>query len=119
MNIAIVTPAPPGSRKGNRVTAMRWARLLRQLGHRVRVCHGHHGGRWDLLVALHARRSAGVVEVFRRRARIKKVGHTGTLDPLATGLLVLCVGKATRLQSYLLRTPDYRTRGQTNPRRRR
>src|SRR5437016_6354881 len=46
--------------------------------------------------------SHDVVEVFRRRARIKKVGHTGTLDPLATGLLVLCVGKATRLQSYLM-----------------
>jgi tRNA pseudouridine55 synthase len=42
------------------------------------------------------------VERFRRRAKIKKVGHTGTLDPLATGLLVLCVGKATRLQAYLM-----------------
>ena len=46
--------------------------------------------------------SHDVVEVFRRRSRIKKVGHTGTLDPLATGLLVLCVGKATRLQAYLM-----------------
>lgn len=46
--------------------------------------------------------SHDVVERFRRRARIKKVGHTGTLDPLATGLLVLCVGKATRLQAYLM-----------------
>src|SRR5881392_955764 len=44
--------------------------------------------------------SHDVVEIFRRRAKIKKVGHTGTLDPLATGLLVLCVGKATRLQAY-------------------
>jgi tRNA pseudouridine55 synthase len=46
--------------------------------------------------------SHDVVETFRRRSRIKKVGHTGTLDPLATGLLVLCVGKATRLQAYLM-----------------
>src|SRR5687768_17802462 len=46
--------------------------------------------------------SHDVVERFRRRAKIKKVGHTGTLDPLATGLLVLCVGKATRLQAYLM-----------------
>lgn len=46
--------------------------------------------------------SHDVVEKFRRRANIKKVGHTGTLDPLATGLLVLCVGKATRLQAYLM-----------------
>ncbi len=46
--------------------------------------------------------SHDVAEKFRRRAKIKKVGHTGTLDPLATGLLVLCVGKATRLQAYLM-----------------
>src|SRR6187549_2381500 len=46
--------------------------------------------------------SHDVVETFRRRAKFKKVGHTGTLDPLATGLLVLCVGKATRLQAYLM-----------------
>src|SRR6266852_1625226 len=46
--------------------------------------------------------SHDVVEKVRRRSRIKKVGHTGTLDPLATGLLVLCVGKATRLQAYLM-----------------
>lgn len=46
--------------------------------------------------------SHDVVDAFRRRANVKKAGHTGTLDPLATGLLVLCVGKATRLQSYLM-----------------
>ncbi|HUJ15695.1 MAG TPA: tRNA pseudouridine(55) synthase TruB [Thermoanaerobaculia bacterium] len=46
--------------------------------------------------------SHDVVEKFRRCAHVKKVGHTGTLDPLATGLLVLCVGKATRLQAYLM-----------------
>src|SRR5512140_3320049 len=46
--------------------------------------------------------SHDVVDKFRRRARVKKAGHTGTLDPLATGLLVLCVGKATRLQAYLM-----------------
>jgi len=46
--------------------------------------------------------SHDVVETVRRRSNIKKIGHTGTLDPLATGLLVLCVGKATRLQNYLM-----------------
>ncbi len=46
--------------------------------------------------------SHDVVEKFRRRTNVKKAGHTGTLDPLATGLLVLCVGKATRLQAYLM-----------------
>lgn len=46
--------------------------------------------------------SHDVVERFRRHTKVKKAGHTGTLDPLATGLLVLCVGKATRLQAYLM-----------------
>lgn len=48
--------------------------------------------------------SHDVVDLFRRRTRIRRVGHTGTLDPMATGLLVLCVGRATRLQSYLMST---------------
>jgi tRNA pseudouridine55 synthase len=47
--------------------------------------------------------SHDVVEIFRRSSRIRKVGHTGTLDPMATGLLVLCVGKATRLQALLMK----------------
>jgi len=46
--------------------------------------------------------SHDVVERFRRKAKVKKAGHTGTLDPMATGLLVLCVGRATRLQAYLM-----------------
>ncbi len=66
MNITLVTPAPPGSRKGNRITAVRWARLLRQLGHRVAIREGYGGERADLLLALHARRSFPAVEAFRR-----------------------------------------------------
>ncbi len=48
--------------------------------------------------------SHDVVDKFRKCTRIRRAGHTGTLDPMATGLLVLCVGKATRLQSYLMAT---------------
>jgi tRNA pseudouridine55 synthase len=40
-----------------------------------------------------------------RRERALKVGHAGTLDPFATGLLVLLLGRATRLQRYLLALP--------------
>ncbi len=41
--------------------------------------------------------SFDVVAKTRNTLRIKKVGHTGTLDPMATGLLILCLGKATKL----------------------
>ncbi len=45
--------------------------------------------------------SHDVVDAVRRLLGTRRVGHTGTLDPAATGLLVLCVGKAGRLQSFL------------------
>ncbi len=66
MKIAIVTPAPAGSRAGNRVTAVRWARILRGLGHRVTVTSADAPPRCDVLVALHARRSAPAIRRFRR-----------------------------------------------------
>lgn len=40
--------------------------------------------------------SFDAVKYLRGRVRVKKVGHAGTLDPMATGLLVLCTGKATK-----------------------
>lgn len=45
--------------------------------------------------------SHDVVGKVRRLCGIKKVGHTGTLDPQATGVLILCLGKATRIASSL------------------
>jgi tRNA pseudouridine55 synthase len=45
--------------------------------------------------------SHDVVAAVRKRVRPLKVGHTGTLDPLATGLLVLCIGEATKLARFL------------------
>ncbi len=45
--------------------------------------------------------SHDVVDEVRRAARMRRVGHTGTLDPRATGLLVLCLGHATRLSEHL------------------
>jgi tRNA pseudouridine55 synthase len=45
--------------------------------------------------------SHDVVAQIRRATGISKIGHTGTLDPAATGVLVLCLGKATRLSEYL------------------
>jgi tRNA pseudouridine55 synthase len=46
--------------------------------------------------------SHDVVQAARRAIKERRIGHTGTLDPAATGLLLLCIGKATRLQQYLL-----------------
>lgn len=45
--------------------------------------------------------SHDVVLSVRRILKEKKIGHTGTLDPMATGVLVLCIGKATRIARYL------------------
>lgn len=81
MKIALVTPARPGSRSGNRHTALRWATFLRAAGHRVML-----GTQWDLdpatelLLALHARRSHASIRAFAQRypARPLVVALTGT-----------------------------------------
>ncbi len=52
--------------------------------------------------------SHDVVAKVRNAIRIKKVGHAGTLDPLATGLLILCTGKFTkRINEYQAREKEY------------
>ncbi len=66
MKILLVCPAPPRSRKGNRVTAVRWARILKDLGQRVTIRQAYEPGPFALLIALHARRSADAVVQFRR-----------------------------------------------------
>ncbi|MBO0719334.1 MAG: TIGR04348 family glycosyltransferase, partial [Blastocatellia bacterium] len=66
MRIGIITPAPPRSRYGNRVTALRWARILRDLGHHITVSEVFAGSNYDLMVALHARRSFTAISRFRR-----------------------------------------------------
>jgi tRNA pseudouridine55 synthase len=49
--------------------------------------------------------SHDVVERIRAAAHQKEVGHTGTLDPMADGVLVICLGRATRLVPYLQQLP--------------
>jgi tRNA pseudouridine55 synthase len=52
--------------------------------------------------------SFDVVRRIRRLVRIKKIGHAGTLDPLATGLLILCTGKYTKkINEYMAREKEY------------
>ena len=45
--------------------------------------------------------SFDVIRKFKKILKTKKIGHTGTLDPLATGVMLMCVGKATKLASDL------------------
>ena len=80
MRIILVTPAASGSRFGNRVTATRWARVLRSLDHRAAVRTHWDGERADALIALHAWRSAVSIERFRARfpTRPLVVALTGT-----------------------------------------
>jgi tRNA pseudouridine55 synthase len=47
--------------------------------------------------------SAGLVAVIKRILGVKKAGHTGTLDPFATGVVVCCVNQATKLARFLIR----------------
>jgi tRNA pseudouridine55 synthase len=49
--------------------------------------------------------SHDVVAATRRALGIKRVGHAGTLDPFATGLLIVLVGRATRVQRFLMELP--------------
>jgi putative glycosyltransferase (TIGR04348 family) len=64
MKIALVTPARPGTRSGNRHTALRWATFLRAAGHRVRVGTEWDGQPADVMLALHARRSHASIKEF-------------------------------------------------------
>lgn len=60
----MINPAPPDVLGGNRVTADRWAGFLKQLGHDVVVEQAYAGEPCELLIALHARKSAAAIEQF-------------------------------------------------------
>ena len=77
MKIAIVSPASSGPRSGNRHTAARWARFLRESGHEVAVATGWESGNEDVLIALHARKSYA------------SIGHFHAVRPGAPLIVVL------------------------------
>jgi putative glycosyltransferase (TIGR04348 family) len=76
----IATPAAAGTKTGNRVTALRWAKRLRELGWRIRIDVEWRGEPCDLLVALHARRShSSIVRHAREQPEVPRiVALTGT-----------------------------------------
>lgn len=80
MRIILITPAPPKSRAGNRATASRWGNIFKSLGHRVEIATSYTGQNADLMVALHAWRSAESIQqysdIFPKRPLI--VAITGT-----------------------------------------
>ena len=80
MRVEVVTPARAGSQHGNRVTAERWAALLGELGHTVSLTTSWSGEPVDVLVALHARRSADTVRAYRcaHPRRLVVLALTGT-----------------------------------------
>ncbi len=80
MKISLITPAGKRSKSGNRTTADRWERILTDLGNRVMVDESYDGGDADMMVALHAWRSADSISLFRKRfsSRPLIVALTGT-----------------------------------------
>ena len=92
LQIVIVTPAERGSRSGNRKTALRQAGLLRKLGARVRIREKWQGEACDLLLAVHAVKSAdSVLDCAARRPQ--------------TRIVVLCAGTDV----YPVFRPDAKT----------
>lgn len=74
MRIALVTPARPGTRSGNRHTALRWAAFLRAAGHRVTIATEWNGDAADAMLALHARRSHASIKSFPGRVVVALTG---------------------------------------------
>jgi len=66
MKILVITPAGPDSKAGNRATAVRWQALLGQSGHQVMIETRYTGQHCDLMIALHAWRSAEAIQRYRQ-----------------------------------------------------
>jgi putative glycosyltransferase (TIGR04348 family) len=77
MRIALVTPAGPGTRNGNRHTALRWAAFLRAAGHKVSISTEELASSAEVMLALHARRSHASIKAFAREKPLV-VALTGT-----------------------------------------
>jgi putative glycosyltransferase (TIGR04348 family) len=67
MHVLIITPPRPSRHSGNNVTAFRWRRMLKELGHKVEVQSEYTNEPCDVLVVLHARRNAAVIRRYRHQ----------------------------------------------------
>ncbi|MHB1534523.1 MAG: selenoneine biosynthesis selenosugar synthase SenB [Acidimicrobiales bacterium] len=121
MRLCVVTPAPPRSHHGNRVTAERWGRLFEELGHRVELAEHYEGQHCDALVALHARRSAASVVRFSSEAPgapiVLALTGTDLYPDLATSGVDLSVlelaDRLVVLQEFGVRQVPVHLRGRT------
>ena len=66
MRIQLITPAPLRINNGNKITAIRWRRILSQLGHKVTLDQSYNTNPCDILIALHARRSYESIHRFHK-----------------------------------------------------
>jgi putative glycosyltransferase (TIGR04348 family) len=119
MRIVIITPARSSSRSGNGTTTARWARILRELGHDVAVANRYDGAAADLMIALHAWRSADSIRRFRARYpdRPLIVALSGTdiyeyidRDPAPTLHSLACADRLVALQDLARRRVPARFR---------
>jgi putative glycosyltransferase (TIGR04348 family) len=110
MRIILITPARASSRSGNGTTAARWTGILRELGHRVHVATRYEGAAADLMIALHAWRSADSIRHFRDLYpdRPVIVALTGTdiyeyidRDPAPTLHSLACADRLIALQELV------------------
>ena len=88
MKIVLITPAGPTAHTGNRIAASRWAGILRTLGHRVRIAAEYDGAPVDLMVAVHAWRSAAAIAAFKLhypdRPVVLQLSGTDIYDTIAS-----------------------------------
>jgi len=91
VKISLITPAKKQSQNGNRTTALRWARMLRESGHRVRIDVDYGGEPANLLIAIHAWRSAASILRYRKQ--------------FPSGPLMVCLG-GTDVNTFLKSHPD-------------
>jgi putative glycosyltransferase (TIGR04348 family) len=119
MKIVLITPARPSSRSGNATTTVRWTRILRELGHDVQVADRYDGAAADLMIALHAWRSADGIRDFRARFpdRPLIVALSGTdiyeyidRDPAPTLHSLACADRLVALQELARRRVPARFR---------
>jgi putative glycosyltransferase (TIGR04348 family) len=98
VRIRLAAPPPADLSNGNRITALRWARMLRAVGHRASVHHAYDGEACDAMIALHAVKSVPAIQCFRARFpdRPLVVCTTGT-DLYGPASIEPALRKATRI----------------------